>query len=110
MCCHCGSGDLLGFASRLLIEMAHFCAFGCHGSSIKSAPIGGDYSWLYRDRFDQIIVFVKLETGKKWGLAPSRLFSIKRSYVILSFEHWRKVCLFPSDSNYSQPRFFPVSL
>jgi hypothetical protein len=32
MCCHCGSGDLLGFASRLLIEMAHFCAFGCHGS------------------------------------------------------------------------------
>jgi hypothetical protein len=24
--------------------------------SIKSAPIGGDYSWLYRDRFDQIIV------------------------------------------------------
>src|SRR6266508_3587652 len=32
MCCHCGSGDLLGFASRLLIEMAHFCAFGCQGS------------------------------------------------------------------------------
>ena len=31
--------------------------------SIKSAPIGADYSWLYRDRFDQIIIFVKLGSG-----------------------------------------------
>ena len=62
---------------------------------------------LYRDGFDQIIVFVKLETGKKQGLAPSRLFSIKRSYVILSLEHWRNVSLFPSGSNYSQPQVFP---
>jgi hypothetical protein len=39
MCCHRGSGDLLGFASRLLIEMAHFCAFGCHGSTKAPALV-----------------------------------------------------------------------
>jgi hypothetical protein len=35
------------------------------------------------------------------------LFSIKRSYVILSIERWRKVSLFPSGSNHSQPPVFP---
>jgi hypothetical protein len=35
------------------------------------------------------------------------LFSIKRSYVILLLAHWRKVSLFPSGSNYSQPPVFP---
>jgi len=33
----------------------------------------------------------------------SLLFSLKRSYVILLLEHWIKVFLFPSGSNYSQP-------
>jgi hypothetical protein len=32
--------------------------------SIKSVPIGSDCSWLYRDRFDQIIVFVTLVSTK----------------------------------------------
>jgi hypothetical protein len=51
MCCHCGSGDLLGFASRLLIEMAHFCAFGCHGSISNSRFIvawGNSYECSFR--------------------------------------------------------------
>ncbi|SRR6266545_2844756 len=47
-----------------------------------------------------------METGKNRVLVISLLFSIKRSYVILSLEHWRKVFLFPSGSNYSQPPVF----
>ncbi len=45
--------------------------------------------------------------GKTGGMVISRLFSIKRSYVILLLEHWRKVSLFPSGSNYTQPPVFP---
>src|SRR5262249_34181764 len=41
------------------------------------------------------------------GLMVYLLFSLKRSYVILLLEHWIKVFLFPSGSNYSQPPVFP---
>jgi hypothetical protein len=44
---------------------------------------------------------------EKRRLAISRLFSMRRSFVILSLEHWRKVSLFPSGSNYSQLPVFP---
>jgi alpha-amylase len=47
------------------------------------------------------------ETRKNRGPVISRLFSIKRTCVILSLEYWRKLSLFPSSSNYSQPPVFP---
>jgi hypothetical protein len=52
-------------------------------------------------------LIVALRRPGKPGLVISRLFSIKRSYVILLLEQWRKVSIFPSGSNYTQPPFFP---
>jgi hypothetical protein len=50
-----------------------------------------------------------LETGKNRGQVISRLFSIKRSYVSLSLEHWRKVSHPQVVRIILSPQFFPVS-